>query len=331
MAIKIAPGMTPSYGRITMPKGTFLSNPSTAADGSLGGGSGMNPTAPTSQIPGVNTPVGGATSPLEQYRTQNPVSNFLTGIQKQIMNQPTMLEMAQSFDFKQAQAQYGSGVAGFLQAYANIVTGNKNPTKAFGDNPEAITPPKNNIVGQDISTMPSALSLGTLQQILPGKSFDQIAQVMKAKGYEWVPYGGGFFANATGSGGSEELAKTQVSALKDDRGRMQVNPFELGPTLEPGERAVVSGGYGVTGGTPTESGQAQYAVTMPGQGDRWKYNIKQDSDGNWVRIYYRTNGRVNKRSQENRRRRAQERAAANASQPATSEVNELVTLRANYG
>jgi hypothetical protein len=214
---------------------------------------------------------------------------------------------------------------------ANVIKGNKNPTEIFGNNPNAVTPPKNNIVGQDIATMPGMLTMGTLQQLLPGKDFNQISEVMRLKGYEWVPYGGGFFANASGSGSSEELAKTQVTALKDDRGRQMVNPFELGPTLEPGERAVVSGGYGVTGGTPTESGQAQYAVTIPGYGDRWKYNIKQDNDGNWVRIYYQTSGRVNKRSQENRRRKAQQRAQQNAEPATTSEVNELVTLRANYG
>src|SRR5690242_17433617 len=44
MAIKIQAGMLPQYGRITMPKGTFLSNPSTAADGGLGGGGTTPPT-----------------------------------------------------------------------------------------------------------------------------------------------------------------------------------------------------------------------------------------------------------------------------------------------
>lgn len=314
-----------------MPRGTFLSSPSTAADGALGEGGALLP--PTPQVNSFQAPQVG-------FVNNQPIALQNTNFLPQPAPTPRPVYPLYADAVRSAQQAFAGelDVPPQYQPYVDAIRRAQNPvqqaqTDAFGLAPNALasTPPQNNLVGQTFETMPSTLNFDTLKQILPGKSFEQIAEVMKVKGYEWVPYGGGFFANATNSGDSSQLATTQVTSLKDERGRQMVNPFELGPTLEPGERAVVSGGYGVTGGTPTESGQAQYAVTIPGRGDRWKYNIKKDNAGNWVRIYYRTSGRVNKRSMENRRRNRQEREAASASKPAPSEVNELVTLRANYG
>ena len=38
------------------------------------------------------------------------------------------------------------------------------------------------------------------------------------------------------------------------------------------------------------SGPRQYAITLPGEGDRWKYVIQKDAEGNWVKVYRRTWG-----------------------------------------
>lgn len=311
-----------------MPKGTFLSNPSTAAAGSLGEGGALLP--PTPQINAFSTPQVG-------FLSNNQPINLAASanVQRPPAARPVYPPYQGAVQAAQQAFAGELPVPPQYQQYVDAVNRSQNPqtpspTGAFAPNSLSSTMPTNNLVGQSFDVMPSTLNFDTLKQILPGKTFEQIAQVMQAKGYEWVPYGGGFFANATESKDSTTLANNQVNALKDSRGRQQISPFALGPTLEPGERAVVSGGYGVTGGTPTEGGQAQYAVTMPGRGDRWKYNIQQDREGNWVRIYYRTNGRVNKRSMQNRQRRAQERGAA-SNVGGAREVNELVTLRANYG
>lgn len=37
-------------------------------------------------------------------------------------------------------------------------------------------------------------------------------------------------------------------------------------------------------------GPKQYAITLPGEGDRWKFVIQKDSEGNWVKVYRRTYG-----------------------------------------
>lgn len=64
-----------------------------------------------------------------------------------------------------------------------------------------------------------------------------------------------------------------------------------------GQRAVM--------GTPDNEGIMQYAVTEPGSGDRWKYKITKDADGNWVRTYYKTYG-AKKEKQERLKRKGKD-------------------------
>lgn len=60
--------------------------------------------------------------------------------------------------------------------------------------------------------------------------------------------------------------------------------------IQPGELFEMDGQLAVMG-TPSK-GKLQYAVTHRGEGDRWKFKIMQDREGNWVRHYYRTKGAV---------------------------------------
>jgi hypothetical protein len=218
------------------------------------------------------------------------------------------------------------------------------PTTAF--NGSSVASPTNNLVGEGFGAMPSRMEMNTLKQIFPGKDFNAIKEIMSLKGYEWLPYNGGFFANATGSGTNSEKAQQQaISGGLDERGRPIVNPFELGATLQPGERAVVSGGTGVTGGTPYTDAQgntvAQYAITYPSNGrdksDKYKLTstVQKDREGNWVRIYKYELRKVYTRShfkkQQGRREEARANQQAQTQTTPSFESSQLVNLRANYG
>lgn len=301
------------YGRITMPKGTYFSNPSTAADGVLGGGGALLPPTPQINPEPVLQPnffqslVGYNPNRPPVQTTRYPVAesigySVMDAVLKAVgARQLSMRNISGSPDDRMERNRY-SGIVKEIKK-----------TEQYG----------NPLVGE---AYPSVIRQDTMRMITPGISWDKQNALLQSKGYEWVPYNGGFWVQTGKPVGQSPDMLTQMA--QDARGRPAVNPFELGATLEPGERAVVSGGYGVVGGTPTSTGEAQYAVTMPGQGDRWKFKVQRDSDGNWARIYYRTDGRVNRRSQENRRRKARQ---DNTSEPTTSEVNQLVTLRASYG
>lgn len=58
-----------------------------------------------------------------------------------------------------------------------------------------------------------------------------------------------------------------------------------------GDTFVINGQKAIMG-RPDGTGHIQYAVTQPGEGDRWKYKTIKDKDGNWMRMYYRTYGAV---------------------------------------
>jgi hypothetical protein len=79
-------------------------------------------------------------------------------------------------------------------------------------------------------------------------------------------------------------------------------------------------------------------VSIPGRGDRWKSKIKQNKDGDWVKVYYQTYGGPNKRTRQRRNlqaKQAQAQAQAQAQQVAPTERNiethQLVNLRADFG
>lgn len=364
MAIKIKSGELPSYGRITMPKGTYLSNPSTAASGSLGGPQGANPPPPTGMVPVGQTPVpqinaGSFTGFLQnlynKYTQTNPFGQAASSLLQNPLNPmgnvqpPTVNQglMDTAKDWITGTGVYGTNPDPFLASFTNRDP--KSPTGAL----KAPTNPSNNLVGNGIGKTPARLDMGTLQQILPGKSFDEIRGIMELKGYEWLPYNGGFFANAGGPGGSaEQLATQQQTLLRDNSGRTYGNPFEIGPTLAPGERTVTAGhkteagttvgsGVGVTGGTSytDKNGNTvqQYAVSYGSGGDRWKYNIQKDAAGNWVRIYYRTFSKARSRSALKRKANNRENGRTprdyndNGTRGSGEQYNQLVNLRADFG
>ena len=71
--------------------------------------------------------------------------------------------------------------------------------------------------------------------------------------------------------------------------------------LAQGERIKTDWGGTIIGGTPTASGQEQYAQINPVQGDKWKVITVQDKNGNWVRkttYDYNRGGRAQRRNAE---------------------------------
>lgn len=335
MAIKIKQGMSPQAGRITMPKGTFLSNPSTAADGQLGAGGGTLPGVP--QIPLGGSMWNGVTPGYNAQLTPNTLQTN------------TQSNVAGYNPFSQYAYQPPPGVPRQYQKYVDAIQRSQNPVKpvtttAFA--PNSSTSPGNSLVGSDVSAMPNTMNLTNLRSIVGNLPFEQMQEIMRMKGYEWVAQpGGGFFMKGAESADANTLSKSQSALLNsplDERGRPIVSPFALGAVLERGERAVVSGGYGVTGGAEFTDAAgktvAQYAVTMPGQGDRWKYKIQKDNDGNWVRIYYKTFSKAKSRrgqrlrAQRRERKFAEEQAKGTQDYPQSGQdFEQLVNLRADYG
>jgi hypothetical protein len=63
---------------------------------------------------------------------------------------------------------------------------------------------------------------------------------------------------------------------------------KIGKAINPGDTFYVNGQRAIMG-SPDAQGQMQYA-TSQGEGDRWKYKVSKDAQGNWVRMYYRTFG-----------------------------------------
>lgn len=355
MAIRISKGsQLPSYGRITLPKGTYLSNPATAASGGLGGPQGNNPPGmmPVGQAPIPQINAGSFTGFLQslfsKYTNTNPLGQTAVNLAQDPLN-PYRTQGAPYVPPKTLDPRITQGHGAFGQTI-DLNQQKTTPTNLF-KNPQS---PSNNLVGTGMGAYPSRLDMGTLQQILPGKSFDELRGIMEAKGYEWVPYNGGFFANATGSGGNAEVAaEQQKTLLRDNSGRVYGNPFEIGPTLAPGERAITAGhqteagttvgsGVGITGGTSytDKNGNtvAQYAVSYGSGGDRWKYNIQKDAAGNWVRIYYRTFSKARSRSALKRKANAREQGRNpqnwnnnGADARGGEQYNQLVNLRADFG
>jgi hypothetical protein len=223
-------------------------------------------------------------------------------------------------------------------AFQTVQT-SKEPTNAF----KSPVSPSNDLVGSAIGPMPTNLDWKTVQQIVPGSSFSDINAAMKLKGYAWDARNGQFVQVTQPTGSAEQLAGSQQSLLRDANGRVFANPYEIGPTLSPGERALTAGhkteagttigsGVGVTGGTSYTDAQgntvAQYAVSYGSGGDRWKFKISQDNAGNWVRTYYRTFSKARSRSALKRKQGGTPNSSQNQS---GKEENQLVNFRANFG
>lgn len=64
---------------------------------------------------------------------------------------------------------------------------------------------------------------------------------------------------------------------------------KLNRAINPGDTFYINGQRAIMG-SPDTQGRMQYATSQQGEGDRWKYKIIKDGNGNWVRTYYRTFG-----------------------------------------
>jgi hypothetical protein len=371
MAIKIRAGMLPRYGRITMPKGTYLSNPSTAADGLLGGG-GTTPPVPGDYFANqVFKDLFKAVVPQLQGITPQKLLNPMGEVQR-----PSSTSLANIMAAANAASNPVGGANGLLQETQDWLTG----TGLYGKNPDPLLrslltprteptsafkqPPKNptnNLVGNSINSSPNFITHQQIQAMFGNLSAEEVAKTMAAKGYtSSMQAGVGLVWVKTGeSAPASQLASQPGLAGLPQGSRVEGNPYEIGAQLAPGQRVMTAGyqtdagsiagrGIGVTGGTPytNQNGEtvSQYAVTYGGKGDRWKSRIQQDNEGNWVKIYYRTfskarsrsalKRKANLRQQENANRRAAQQQPTPAPAAATPQGGydqQLVTMRADYG
>lgn len=329
MAIRVTTGTVPPMGRLTMPKGTFLSNPSTAGVGSLGGPQGMNPAlGQTPDYLNTNT-WGQSINPLgtEDARGNAPANPF-QGIVDW---------------FKGFTALTPEGAGKLMQpnaarAYQNLFAltqPNDTPTNAF-------TPPKsktNTLVGQDIGSSPEFLSQHQIGQLFPGIDRSKLEAVMGSKGYvRQYQMGVGEIWVKTGEGTGGESFASATSGGLDARGR----PEFVDPTLlEPGERVTSQSGLTFVGGTdytdPSGNTVSQYSITLPGGANdtkgryKWSSTIRKDEQGNWVRIYRKELRKVYTRSHRNRAQGRREARRNQQNQVNGNEVNQLVNLRVDFG
>lgn len=331
MAIRINAGAAPQYGRITLPRGTFLSNPATAADGSLGGPQGMNP----SQIPTPGNMWQGVTPGYNQQLTSDVGSGF--GVPSNPFAQYEYKPPKGSLLLPPDQAALLMS-PGKAEAYRNLwnlaalggPTGEQ--TNAF-DPPET---PQTPLVGRDIQASPTYLPQSLVSSIYPGATGVEKSALLQAAGYQKVYQAGigPVWVKVGQPSGVEGVLNGAVSAETDTRGR----PVYVDPTrLERGERVTASSGVTFVGGLPHEDAQgnvvAQYAMTLPGGQDndryKWKSVVRKDKDGNWVRIYSRELRKVYTRSHRKKLIKRREEQAMTDTSP--HEINQLVNLRADYG
>jgi hypothetical protein len=212
---------------------------------------------------------------------------------------------------------------------------NVSPTNVFKS--PSTNAPANSLVGSQILNSPQQISSHQLRQIMPGLDPKQLQQVMGSRGYQRTYVSGvGEVWVQTG----EAQTNAPIAA--------GMRPEYVDPTaLERGERVTDAGGFSYVGGADYTNAEgetvSQYAVTIPG-GPRagqdkhgkykWTSTVRQDKDGNWVRVYRQQLRKVYSRSAQKGRAARAEEAARNQSvarQVNTAEYNQLVNLRADYG
>lgn len=338
MAIRVTTGTVPPMGRLTMPKGTFLSNPSTAAVGSLGGPQGMNPAlGQTPDYLNTNT-WGQSINPLgtEDARGNapaNPFQGIVDWFASQKGTNRSVLDVLLGGTTK-APISYGQNTILPSQGFGVFQSSDK-PVNAFA-------PPKsktNTLVGQDIGSSPEFLSQHQLGQLFPGIDRSKLEAVMGSRGYvRQYQMGVGEIWVKTGEGTGGESFASATSGGLDARGR----PEFVDPTLlEPGERVTSQSGLTFVGGTdytdPSGNTVSQYSITLPGGANdtkgryKWSSTIRKDEQGNWVRIYRKELRKVYTRSHRNRAQGRREARRNQQNQVNGNEVNQLVNLRVDFG
>lgn len=356
MAIKINEQTYPPAGRLTMPKGTFLSNPSTAADGVTQGGAGTLP--PTPQInmwagatPGYNEQLASNTP---YSNSQNPFKNLAGGHNQfapweykppSLPNQSRGGPRPGGFgDITMAQAvQEGVRFPNVLRTVLSMATiqdttnaPNTSPTNMFKS--PSTNAPANSLVGSSILSAPDQISSNQLRQIMPGKTAKQLQEVMVSRGFVRTYVAG---VGEVWIRSSEGATNAPIAA---GNGRPE---YVDGASLERGERVTSAGGATYYGGQEYTDADgntvSQYAVTLPGvrenkeqvakHGSRYKWvsTVQKDSDGNWVRVNRQVLRKVHTRSHQKKLQARREEAAASPQQVNSAEFNQLVNLRVDFG
>lgn len=338
MPIRIKTGVPAQYGRITMPQGTFLtdpfsnqqplSNPSAAFNGLTNGYAGTTP--------------GFIGQPQGAQPLYTP-GNYASAAVQKGFNWKGFLESILYTDMNKASQIFGPGALSFMQAQNTAMDEIRNsvqsqagaPTNVFS--PPTLTSPSNSLVGRDPTNEPNILSMQTLQQIFAGRSPQEISDAMMQNGYirRYEMGSGEFFVKATTGAGD-------MTSLTDSRGRPS---YVDGASLAQGERVTSASGVSYVGGTPytnKETGETvgQYAITLPGVKNdphgkfKWTSTVVKDDSGNFVRIYRQQLRKVyTKRARELRAYRAERDAAQPEQTPESQGIaaNQLVSLRAQYG
>lgn len=315
-----------------MPQGTFLSNPSTAPDGGLGGSQGMNPATPQLSMWGTTTPGYNPTPPQNPSVGGNP---FLPGgagyaVNQAAQHQPSILQ--DLGDWFRGEGRYAGNPDILLRS---ILAPSSEPQKSIFTAQNSR--PSNTLVGNDISSSPEFVTAHQMNQLLGGVTPKEQEQFMLQKGYvRSYEAGVGEIWIKTG----EAQPGAGYGGL-DERGR----PEYVDPTaLEVGERMTAASGVTFVGGQdytdPGGTTVSQYAMTLPDNigSDphgryKWKSTVRKDRDGNWVRTYSRQLRKVHTRSHRKKQAaRAEEAQALEGRNGATAgEVNQLVAMRVNFG
>lgn len=342
MAIRIARGTAPQPGRITMPQGTFLSNPSTAADGGLGGSQGMNP------APGWNGSLGYSyTSPQSNgmwWTPQNtnpsvPSGQWYSGLVTGLNNLNRNFEMGVNQPLRDAKLGTSGQFTGPF-AFMNSLNGEQLSKPNSYVSPFSAA--SNTAAQSQYGDMPTANDYGAVIPVgvannagaADGMSAAQVAQQMQAAGYtqKWVQDLGQVWVK--GGSSTQTTANPAFGGATDTRGRPE---WVDGAALAPNESVVDSNGNRYVGGTPAPDGTPQYALNLANPSAardtkgryKWVSEVRKDSNGNWVRINRQVLRKVYTRS--HLKKKAAQREAQSQNPVDGQNYNQLVNLRVNYG
>lgn len=336
----------PPTTRLTQPKGTFLSSPSTAADGFFGG-------AQPSNIPQIGAQVGTPAATTAGYSSfENIVKrlfDFRT-VSDRLYDSPSQPKQPQGFVGNVPGGMSGNPI-NKPTTYTSTPSGIFNQSSGANQTVNnSITSQTHNLIGADIAANPNEMNFDTLQTIFPGRSAAEIQSFMQAKGYTYqaYPYGGGTFVLTN----PQAAQSSQANMLQTNFGNQVsfTNGADVGASLARGEKLKVSAGYNMVGGAKTTvaqgttpAGTSQYAVTygtvdkkLEAKGAyKWTSKTVKDKNGNWVKVYEKVlRGPYSKGGQQQQavnaeRRQAQQQQQQDQNQGQT--FNQLVTMRVNYG
>lgn len=341
MAIRINSNaaLSPQYGRLTAPRGTFLSNPSTAADGALGGGQGMNPSFPTplgqqtnygSVAPGYLDQVKNknlwdiVSTPFQQ--AGNALNNLDTALRGVRLWQPVA---PQQFGPLASVTQLGVDLMGI----SNQMTGNQqfaSPYSAPVEQPVSAT--QKPYAGNNAQiTFPNQIPNAQAQLGMPGLSQEQINEAMTQRGYI-KSYQSGVGEVWVRTGNSAPLDQLAQNANKQYQA--MTNPAGLAP----GETVVTDNAV-YRGGTPTATGEGQYSVTYKNTNAandkhgkyKWVSDVRKDANGNWVRVNRQVLRKVYTRSHFHGGRGGGLPTGNQPGNQASGDQAQLVNFRANFG